>query len=323
MSWDEAARAAGASFNSDELSRGRNDPNVSVSESSATKPKTKPAAPASKKRKAKASLEEDIVKYTQDLDEEHDPDEDWGYVDESCQKVRGKLMRLFDNGVMTKSAFCDAIATNNGTLNRFLTTKGTIGGQGSSIYMKAWVWFKQRERAGLKMPDPKRRKQTIANQEARDEGDDGPKKAATKKGASSRKGPELPDISGIYLHGQDTDEVPCFDTCDEVRRKINVHMKLPGVTVAQFCRDLTAQLSQPQTETVQSSPFTRFRNSKGPNTGAKSIVFYTTGIHAVSSATAIRSHTSINREESHSTTEIQGWKIVAAEMRTCQACCGG
>lgn len=236
-----------------------------------------PPHPPARSARPRRPLEEDIAKYTQDLDEEHDPDGDWGYVDESCQKVRGKLTRLFDNDVMTRSAFCDAIATNNGTLNRFLTTKGTMGGQGSSIYMKAWVRFKQRERAGLKMPDPKRRKQTIANQEARAEGDDESKKAATKKGTSSRKGPELPDISGIYLHGQDTDEVPCFDTCDEVRRKINVHMKLPGVTVAQFCRDLTAQLSQPQTKTVQSSPFTRFRNSKGPNTGAKSIVWRRNG----------------------------------------------
>ena len=42
MSWDEAAKAAEDSFNSDELSRGRNGPNVSVPDSGVTKPKPKP-----------------------------------------------------------------------------------------------------------------------------------------------------------------------------------------------------------------------------------------------------------------------------------------
>jgi hypothetical protein len=70
--------------------------------------------------------------------------------------------------------------------------------------------------------------------------------------------------------------VPVFDSCDEIRRKINAHLKKPGVTQAQFCRDLHAQLQGPSrpAKPFQGTQLTRFRNSKGALTGAKSLVFY-------------------------------------------------
>ncbi|RYP58586.1 hypothetical protein DL769_008900 [Monosporascus sp. CRB-8-3] len=62
--------------------------------------------------------------------------------------------------------------------------------------------------------------------------------ARSNPGAVSR-----PDISDVYLPGEVTDFVPVWDTCDEIRRKINVHLKTSGLPQAQFCRDLCAQLN--------------------------------------------------------------------------------
>ncbi|KAH7035561.1 uncharacterized protein B0I36DRAFT_318596 [Microdochium trichocladiopsis] len=299
MSWEEAEKAAMAVFNAEQpaskdVPRNPQSEQSQMNGAQQDAAKAKPAAAektkkrksssstgastdtgsaASKKRKAEQSLEEDIANYTQDLNDRFDPDGPWGPMDESCQKVRGRLTRLFDNDIMTKTAFCDAIGVSSHSLRGFLTNKGTMGGQGSSTYDNAWVWFKQRELAGLKMPDAKRRKQKIADQQAKDKG------TATPSGKAPAKDLGLPDISDIELPGEGGDVVACFDNCDEVRRKINAHMKIPGVTAAQFCRDLFAQLSEPETGAIQSSTLTRFRNAKGPVAGAKSIVYYTAYVY--------------------------------------------
>ncbi|KAJ1331628.1 hypothetical protein MN608_05089 [Microdochium nivale] len=268
-------KAAAASKTSDPKSKG-----AAAKKSAAAVATAGSAAPAAssaagKKRKAESSLDEDIKNYTQDLDDQYDPDGDWGPVDESCQKIRGRLTRLFDSGVITKKAWCDAVDTNSVTLGRFMNTKGTMNGVGSSVYYKAWLWFKQREMAGLKMPDAKKRKQAIADEQA------GASSTATDapKGKASAKSQALPDISHIELEGEAQDDVPTYDSCDEIRKKINAHMKLPGVTAAQFCRDLYAQYQNPPVKAIQSGSLTNFRGGKGAITGAKSTVYYTAYVY--------------------------------------------
>ncbi|KXJ95392.1 hypothetical protein Micbo1qcDRAFT_157308, partial [Microdochium bolleyi] len=146
-------------------------------------------------------------------------------------------------------------------------------GEGSSIYDKAWVWFKQREMAGLKMPDVKKRKQAVADEKARENG------TATSKGKASAKEQSLPDISDIVLPGEEDDNVATYDTCDEIRKKINAHMKPPGVTAAQFCRDLYAQYHNPPVKSIQSNSLSTFRGAKGAVAGAKSTVYYTAYVY--------------------------------------------
>ncbi|KAF4471755.1 hypothetical protein FALBO_1315, partial [Fusarium albosuccineum] len=84
----------------------------------------------------------------------------------------------------------------------------------------------------------------------------------------------LPDISDIQLYREETDEVPVYDDCNEIRRKIKAHMKTPGLTQAQFCRDLYAQLNAPKCKGIQSKQLTDFTRAKGVSAGAKSTVFY-------------------------------------------------
>ncbi|KAF5620761.1 hypothetical protein F52700_11087 [Fusarium sp. NRRL 52700] len=180
----------------------------------------------------------------------------------SCNVIRTKLNKLFDSGFMSKAEFCGATGTNSNSLNKFLRQKGPFGGSNSAVWRNAYVWFQQREVISPKMPDAKKRQL----QESKIDTPDGtPSKAASTKA--------LPDTSDIHLEDEETDEIPIFDDCDEVRRKINAHMKIPSVTQAQFCRDIYAQFRAPTWKGIQSKQLSDFRKAKGSNAGAKSSVF--------------------------------------------------
>ncbi|SCV50057.1 uncharacterized protein FFB14_11246 [Fusarium fujikuroi] len=144
---------------------------------------------------------------------------------------------------MTKAEFCRATGANSNSLNKFLKQKGPFGGSNSAVWRNAYVWFQQREVMGLKMPDAKKRQLKQSKKEAPD--------------GTHSKGVALPDIN----------DVPIFDDCDEIRRKINAHMKIPSMTQAQFCRDIYAQFKAPMCKGIQSKQLSDFRK-------AKSSVFY-------------------------------------------------
>ncbi|KAG5659587.1 hypothetical protein KAF25_002146 [Fusarium avenaceum] len=232
-------------------------------------PASKPTPTSSKKRKAELSLDEEIAAYKADLDDVVSPDSFENDQLVSCSTIRSKLNKLFDSGIMTKADFCRATGANSNSLNKFLKQKGPMGGSGSCVWYNAYAWFKQREVMGLKMPDPKKRQ---LEQQKKDDTANGTPSKTTSSAAKTPK--DLPDLSEIYLQGEETDEVPVYDDCDEIRRKINAHMKTPGLTQAQFCRDLYAQLKAPKCKGIQSKQLTDFRGAKGSNAGAKSSVFY-------------------------------------------------
>ncbi|KAK8006606.1 hypothetical protein PG991_012903 [Apiospora marii] len=267
----------------------------------ATKPKAgAPVAPGSKKRKSEApelTLEEEIAAYKQDLNGVYSPEY---YVDlhlPSPGTLRGRVNKLFDSGIMTKSEFCRAVGTNTNTLNRFLTQSRTANVSGSSVYAKAWIWFQQREEAGLKMPDVRKRQKKEADAAAAtaaaaaDEleatqlpspslsSPSGTKATTKAKGSAGGSGGggggALPDISDIHLDGEEEDKVPIFDTCDEVRHKINAHLrKTPGLTEAEFRRTLFAQLHTSKGKAIQPKQLTDFRTARGSRAGIKSCVYY-------------------------------------------------
>ncbi|KAL5589479.1 hypothetical protein FOVSG1_011346 [Fusarium oxysporum f. sp. vasinfectum] len=198
-------------------------------------PSAKKTTPASgKKRKAELSLDEDIAANKSNLNDaiEHASFENDRLP--SCNVIRTKLNKLFDSGVMNKAEFCRATGTNSKSLNKFLKQKDPFGGSNSAVWRNAYVWFQQRKVMGLKMPDAKKRQ---LEESKKDTVDGTPSNAAATKA--------LPDISEIHLEGEETDVVPIYDGCDEIRRKINAHMKVTSVTQAQFCRDIYAQFNAP------------------------------------------------------------------------------
>lgn len=186
------------------------------------------------------------------------------HIDLNCDQVRRRIRTYLDSGEMKVGEFCSAIGVSNKSLNDFLRQSGRMKGSGSASYDGAWEFFKKREIAGLKMP--KKKQKTTATE----------KSGNSTSGSTKKTVPTAPaDISRIELAGQDDDDVPVFDTCDEVRRKISAHMTKPGVTKAQFCRDLRAQLHSPSAPAnIQSSQLDSFRNKKGPNAGNTSSVYY-------------------------------------------------
>ena len=158
------------------------------------------------------------------------------------------INRLLDSGEMKKGAFADALGVSSHSLIGFLRSSGTMGGAGSSSYFAAWRFFKKREMAGIKAP----------------------KKAKTT--ASKKATVALPDISEISFEGEEERDIPVYDSCDEIRRKINAHLVKTGVTQAQFCRDIAVQLYDGSK--IQGQQLSDFRGKKGAGAGNTSKVFY-------------------------------------------------
>lgn len=268
------------------------------------------SAPASKKRKpepAKLSLDEQIAAYKQDLSKDYVFDFFRDTPMPSLAAVRSRVNKLFDTGIMTKSEFCRAVGANTNTLNRFLSPQsGPTRGAGSIVYPSAAAWFRQREMAGLKMPDVRKlqKKEADAKAAAAPEAEDdgspsspAPASAKKKKGPAAKGDNGLPDISDIYLDGEDEDEVPIYDTCDEVRRKINAHLrKTPGLTEAEFRRTLFAQLRKTKAKGIQGKQLSDFRGAKGSRSGIKSSVYYAAYVYFEKLRLARGQHKTAHRE---------------------------
>lgn len=150
---------------------------------------------------------------------------------------------------MKKGEFSLAIGVSTNSVSNFLGQNGNDKGLMSDTYGNAWEFFKKRQLAGIK-----------------------PAKKAKATSASASSAAPATDISDISLPGEDNGRVEVYDTCDEIRKKINAHLVKPGVTQAGFCRDLMAQIHTGVK--VQSKQLSDFRNKKGPRMGNTSSVFY-------------------------------------------------
>jgi hypothetical protein len=64
-----------------------------------------------------------------------------------------------------------------------------------------------------------------------------------------------------------------LDTCDDIRRKINAHLKKPGVTQASFLRSLSA-CYRTVPKKFTSRQLSLFRSKKGAYEGNTSGIFY-------------------------------------------------
>ncbi|KAF2183131.1 hypothetical protein K469DRAFT_739956 [Zopfia rhizophila CBS 207.26] len=173
-------------------------------------------------------------------------------VTDSCDAIRRKIRAFIDSGEMKVGEFQNAIGVNSRSYSAFMGQNGAYKGSGSSVYYKAWAFFKKRELRGIKMPK---------------------KKAKTGDGAVDKILSDKVDVSSVTLDGEGQDNVEVYDTCDEIRRKINAHLQQPGVTQAQFLRDIAAQYHTRERK-IQSKQLNDFRSKKGPDAGNTSVVYY-------------------------------------------------
>ena len=66
--------------------------------------------------------------------------------------------------------------------------------------------------------------------------------------------------------------MPVYDTCDDLRKTINAHLRKPGVTQAALCHALGDMYHPPRK--LSASSLGTFLKHRGPTAGADSAVYY-------------------------------------------------
>lgn len=213
----------------------------------------------------KRTIDEAIEENGRDLVEEYREQLEGHIIDQNADQIRRKIPSFIESGAMKVGEFQQAIGVNSKSWSLFMGQSGPQKGMGSTVFEGAWIYFKARELKGLPMPKKPRATKAAAGKENA-EGKD-----AT--GSKGKKEAEVPSVEGIELPGELEDNVAVFDSCDEVRRKISAHLKLPGVTQAGFLREV-AKCYHLEARTFQSKQLNDFRNRRGAMSGNTSSIFY-------------------------------------------------
>ena len=171
-------------------------------------------------------------------------------LDQNCNQVRTKIRTFLDNSDMKVADFYNAIGVSANAYFTFMRQSGPKAGAHSVVMGNAWAFFKERERAGEKMPRAKKAKK-----------------------ADDKNVNDVEALKGVKIPGEEAGNAAVYDTCDEVRRKIKKHLDDTSMTQAQFLRDFQALMPDdfPQMTARQ---FGTFRNKKGSLAGNTSPVFY-------------------------------------------------
>lgn len=194
----------------------------------------------SKKRKS------DAIDETENPPEIDDDDPRLYERSTTPNKLRRKIRDFIEGGNMKVGEFQQAINITPTSYQRFMRMTGSHQGCETVMYPRASKFFRKRELQGLKAAPPKK-----------------PKKNEQKK---------ILDVSDATLSGEDSEAVPVYDTCDEIRRKIRVFLNKPEVSKQAFCRAISEYVSE--THRVQSRQLNTFLGKKGPMEGNTSPVFY-------------------------------------------------
>jgi hypothetical protein len=153
---------------------------------------------------------------------------------------------------MKVGEFQQALGVSSNAYSRFMGQSGRDKGSGSDTYIEAFKFFKKRELQGIKAPKKK-----------------------VKKAEEAVKN----DVSAIQLEGEAEGNVPVFDSCDEVRRKISAYLREPGVTQAGFLREIAKTYGDGRK--IQSKLLNDFLGKRGASAGNTSSVFYSSYVFFV------------------------------------------
>lgn len=167
-------------------------------------------------------------------------------------QVRRRIREFIEGGNMKVGEFQQALGITSTSYQRFMRMTGSDEGSGTTIYPRAFRFFRKRELQGLKAAPAR--------------------KPATKKPRKAAQQDQLLDVGGVALDGEDTEEVPVYDTCDEVRRKVRAFLRKPDVSQQAFCRAISACCEEDRK--VQSRQLNAFLGKKGPMEGNTSPAFY-------------------------------------------------
>lgn len=198
----------------------------------------------------------------------------------SCNQIRGKLRKYIENGGAKTTELQRTLGVNSNSWGRFMRYTGSMQGCDNGLYDQATRFFLDMEKRGEKMPRAKPAAPAAGKENAPPAGSVAAVlTAAAEAGKASKGKAKAPkattatvDVSDVKLPGEEDDSVPIHDSCDAVRKKIQAHLKLPGVTRAAFLRDLGAQFSEKVN--IQSKQLNDFLAKRGPLAGNTSRVYY-------------------------------------------------
>jgi hypothetical protein len=173
-----------------------------------------------------------------------------------CTQIRRKISALIDSKEMKVSEFLRAADLSSRAYYAFMQQSGKWTGQGSSVYAGAHRLFMKREILGIK-----------------------PKKVAAPSKKAKLETEQKYDVSAITLEGEEEGDVPVFDTCDEVRKKIRACLRESGMTKTAFCKEISKtpmpdRNGNLKTAPMGTQPLTAFLGKKGVKDGNQSQVFY-------------------------------------------------
>lgn len=179
-----------------------------------------------------------------DGDISDDEDEDEPFTD-NCNQVRRKIRAVLNAGEMKVGQLQKAMGVTSKSYLTFMAKNGPWEGANTATYPAAAIYFRRRERAGVKLPTKK-----------------------VKKADEDKSN----DVSGINLDGESDIAVQVYDSCDEVRKKITAHLRGSNVTQAGFLREIAK--TYPEGKKIQSKSLNDFLGKKGPSAGNTSMIYY-------------------------------------------------
>ncbi|KAE9374839.1 hypothetical protein N431DRAFT_503600 [Stipitochalara longipes BDJ] len=151
------------------------------------------------------------------------------------------ITKFIDGGKMKVGEFQRTIGASSCTYSSFMKKTGPMGGAGS--------W---------ELNGENRKKKAKVGGE----------------GAEKKKEAESEDFTGVMLDGEEEGEVPIFDSCDEVRRKMNQYFSKTGMSKAAFGREIGKLFGGDEEKKISSGSVTQFLRKRGPMAGNTTNVYY-------------------------------------------------
>ncbi len=192
------------------------------------------------KRPLKAQVDNPSADYDDDDDDDGPLIYKW-----NCNQIRTKINQLIRSGEMKVTEFQRSLSINSNSYGRFMKLQGPLSGCDNQTYHAAHKYFLRRERKGVKLLKPKKAKEED----------------------SARW-----DVSDIHIEGEESDDIETYDTCDDLRPKIQAHLRNPGITQVAFGRQIGSMYRPPRG--VQSKQLSDFLKKRGATSGNTSVVYY-------------------------------------------------
>lgn len=198
-----------------------------------------------------------------------------GHEPITCDEVRGNIRGLVEETDMGVGDFQKEISVTPSAYQNFMKQSGPDRGVRCETYTRAREFFRTHpEMAALaaRHAPPARKENTTSSMQ---QGRDKPETATSCDSGGSTRDDKIDralEVGDIKLDGEDECEVEVYDTCDEVRRKINTLLVKNDIPKARFSRALSE--SYPYKPEVPPRQLSRFLGKRGPTSGNSNIVFY-------------------------------------------------